>query len=215
MTQLAGRGVNITAIMNVNNGPGDGVNSDYLAVVNAYKAKGGRLLGYIYSCYGRDLCVVPEETRNVSQMVSDALRYDALYGPLHGIFVDELSDRLEEYDFYRNFTTEVRRVKPDWILMANPGIPCPEQYLDLFNILLTREGGPNAVINAPTWAMNYSPTRQSYLYYGVRTESAMRTKVREARSRNVGYIYVTDDVLPNPWDKLPGYIEQLVSALAQ
>jgi hypothetical protein len=33
--------------------------------------------------------------------------------------------------------------------------------------------------------------------------------------QDVGYIYITDDDLPNPWDTLPGYFDALLAALAQ
>ena len=35
-----------------------------------------------------------------------------------------------------------------------------------------------------------------------------------AAANNVGWIYVTDDTLNNPWDTLPGYFEALVAAAA-
>ena len=34
-----------------------------------------------------------------------------------------------------------------------------------------------------------------------------------AASRNVGTLYVTDDVLPNPYDRLPSYWDQLLAAI--
>ena len=56
MTAAAASGVPVTAIMNVANGPGTAVNSDYVAAVNAFKAAGGTVVGYVYTCDGRDLC---------------------------------------------------------------------------------------------------------------------------------------------------------------
>jgi len=30
---------------------------------------------------------------------------------------------------------------------------------------------------------------------------------------NVGWFYTTDDVLPNPWDTLPSWFEEMVDAI--
>jgi hypothetical protein len=32
----------------------------------------------------------------------------------------------------------------------------------------------------------------------------MRNAIRLSKQRNAGWIYVTDDALPNRWDRLPG-----------
>lgn len=213
LTQLAEQGVNVTAVMNPANGPGPSQNSDYVTAVTAFKSKGGKLIGYVYSCYGRNQCAVQGEKRTVAQMVTQALQYDDWYGPLEGIFVDELSSSLHDFEFYQNFSLQIRAAKPEWKLVANPGIPCPEQYLQLFDTLLTREAAGSATVAATTWGQNYPADRQYYLYYAVSTTTTMITKVNEARSRNVGYVYVTNDVLPNPWDTLPPYIDDLVAEL--
>ena len=30
---------------------------------------------------------------------------------------------------------------------------------------------------------------------------------------HVGYIYLQSDTLPNPWDSVPGYLQELLAAL--
>jgi len=42
----------------------------------------------------------------------------------------------------------------------------------------------------------------------------MLTDLNLAVQRNAGGIYITDDVLPNPWDRLPNYWTSLVQAVA-
>ena len=36
----------------------------------------------------------------------------------------------------------------------------------------------------------------------------------DAAEEHVGYIYMQDDALPNPWDTLPPYFNDLVGALS-
>lgn len=62
MTAAASQGVGITAIMNPNNGPSDAVNTDYTSAVNAFRAAGGKVIGYVSTQYGaRDAAVVLAE----------------------------------------------------------------------------------------------------------------------------------------------------------
>jgi hypothetical protein len=50
--------VGVTAIVNVNSGPGDTLDPNYLAVVESLRAAGGRVLGYVHTSWGgRDSAV--------------------------------------------------------------------------------------------------------------------------------------------------------------
>lgn len=41
----------------------------------------------------------------------------------------------------------------------------------------------------------------------------MKEEVEKAKEAGIGWIYVTDDVLPNPWDTLPSYWEAEIAAI--
>ena len=49
-------------------------------------------------------------------------------------------------------------------------------------------------------------------HHSVRGADMDATFVRSAR-QYVGYIYLQNDNLPNPWDSLPGYFADLLAAL--
>ena len=59
----------------------------------------------------------------------------------------------------------------------------------------------------PAWVSGYPATRFSHLIYDTKTGSR-RQVCAASRARNAGYLYVTNDVLPNPWDTLPPYWSQ-------
>ena len=61
--------VDITAIMNPCNGPGNSLDANYVAAVNAFRAAGGRVIGYVYSSYG---------SRPLAQVTADIDKYDSL-----------------------------------------------------------------------------------------------------------------------------------------
>jgi hypothetical protein len=56
----------------------------------------------------------------------------------------------------------------------------------------------------PSWVRNQVASRISNLVFSTPDEAAMRQACASSKSKNAGSMYVTDDVLPNPWDTLPG-----------
>ena len=54
----------------------------------------------------------------------------------------------------------------------------------------------------PAWAAGYPHERFWHLVYGVGAE-ALDAALRLARERRAGWLYLTPDDLPNPWDTLP------------
>ena len=52
----------------------------------------------------------------------------------------------------------------------------------------------------------------AHLAYDVRTALTMAEYLSIARRRGATWIYVTDDTLSNPWDRLPAYWDEEVAA---
>jgi hypothetical protein len=63
------------------------------------------------------------------------------------------------------------------------------------------------------WFLEYRPRRFANLIYDVPTADDMEAALDKAIQFNAGYIYLTDDLLPNPWDTLPPYWEEQVEAI--
>ncbi|MEW4567022.1 spherulation-specific family 4 protein [Tautonia sp. JC769] len=63
------------------------------------------------------------------------------------------------------------------------------------------------------WFLQYRPRRIANLVYDVPTADAMEAALEKAIRNNAGYVYLTDDVLSNPWDTLPAYWEEQVEAI--
>ena len=77
MNSAAGR-VLLVAIMNPNSGPGAAQNPDYVAAVNAMRASGGKVIGYVSTSYA---------TRGTNAVLTDIDRYFSWYA-VDGIFLD-------------------------------------------------------------------------------------------------------------------------------
>ena len=222
LTAAAASGASVTAIMNPANGPGSAFNGDYARAVNSFRAAGGKVLGYVYTCYGGTQCFTGlPPTQTTAQVLEAAQRYADWYG-VDGIFLDEMSNRLSDLPYYQTVAQGLRAAHPDWRIVGNPGTSAPAAYLGVADTLVTLETGTGSYATATTepWMLTADPTRQANLFYNVASADAMRALLAEAVSRNVGYVYITDDrfiagdpLAPNPWDQLPSYWTAEVAAV--
>jgi hypothetical protein len=202
--------VPITAIMNPGNGPGNNVDSNYTAAVNSFRAAGGRVIGYVYSSYGQ---------RSLSIVNADVDRYDSWYN-IDGIFVDEMANTgpAEKLNYYKAIRDHAKAIDPNWEVMGNPGTHTIEQYLTwptADKLMVFENVGiayPNYTPSA--WNFNHDAEHFVHLVHTQPSATTMLADLERAIAYNAGGIYVTDDVMNNPWDRLPVYWDQLVEAVA-
>jgi hypothetical protein len=216
MTAAAAAGARITAIINPDNGPGAAQNSDYVAAVNSFRAAGGRVLGYVYTCYGNNTCTpgLPA-IRTTADVLADAQRYNSWYN-VDGIFLDEMSNLNAGLPFYQTVADGLRSAQPGDKIVGNPGTSTPAAYLNVADTLVTFEQGTGSYATASSepWMSTVAPDRQAHLHYNVSSATQMRALVQQAAQRNAGYLYITNDVAPNPWDQLPSYWLDEVAAVS-
>jgi hypothetical protein len=202
--------VPITAIMNPGNGPGSFKDNNYVNAVNAFRAAGGRVIGYVHSSYG---------ARPLAQVLADVDKYDAWYG-IDGIFVDEMANTgpAERLNYYKSIYDHVKAIDPQWEVMGNPGTHTIEQYATwpTADRLMVFEGhGVNYPPYIPSaWNADYDSEKFVHLVHTEPSAQNMEDYLELAVARNAGGIYVTDDVMNNPWDTLPSYWQAEVAAVA-
>jgi hypothetical protein len=200
--------------MNVDNGPGSAPNSDFVSATQAFRAAGGRLLGYVYTCYGGTQCASgPLATRSTGEVLARAQRYAQWYG-VDGIFLDEMSNQLQDLPFYSTIASGLRSARPQWQIVGNPGTATPADYLAVADVLVTSENGGASYAGAPSlpWMSSAAPDRQAHLLYNVSGTAAMQSLLLQAQTHGAGHVYITDDrytpgstTETNPWDALPSY----------
>lgn len=202
--------VPITAIMNPGNGPGTFKDQNYVNAVNAFRAAGGRVIGYVYSSYG---------TRPLAQVTADIDRYRTWYG-IDGIFVDEMGNTgpAQRLDYYKSIYDYVKGVDPEWEVMGNPGTQTIEQYATwptADRLMVFENVGSAYPSHVPSaWNANYPAEKFVNLIHTEDSPTKMAEYLELAVSRNIGGIYITNDVMSNPWDTLPSYWQQHVDAVA-
>lgn len=200
--------VPITAIVNPANGPGGAPpNSDYEVGLTALRDAGVTLIGYVYTSYG---------TRDPAAVKADVDLYAASWG-LGGIFLDEVSSAAADLAYYQPLYDYVRAKPGLDRVVINPGTQVDEGYVSApaSDVAVIFENGSGWSGYTPDpYVASYPDERFAALGYAVADAAAMQHFVDLAVQRNVGYVYVTDDTLPNPWDSLPPYWTDEVSYLA-
>ncbi len=184
------------AIMNPNSGPGSSQDSSYVTTVTNAKNAGIRVLGYVHTSYG---------ARSSATVKSEIDSYKSWYG-VTDIFFDEVSDQSTYYSYYQDLANYVHQT-PNAIVELNPGVYPAEGYMSIGDIVNVYEDTYANYVNAqvPSWVSNYPASKFSHLVYATPDTASMQNAVTLAKMRNVGYLYITNDNLPNPWDSLPTY----------
>lgn len=197
---VAAKRVPLIAILNPNSGPGNAVDAEYAKAIKAVRTAGGRITGYVSTAYGQ---------RPTADAKADILRYHQWY-TLDGFFLDEMSNDggVASVAYYQELHDYILRLKPTYHITGNPGTQTSEIYVTkpTVDTVVTFENGsgyPGYV--ASSWNKKYPAHRFCHLLHSVPSTTTLTNAVQLAQARNAGFLYVTDDVLDNPWDRLPTY----------
>ena len=114
-------------------------------------------------------------------------------------------------DYYRALSAYVKDDKHDRpgrpLVVINPGARTQEPYIELADIIVNFEGFYATYtawqLPADAWERRYPAERFWHLAHTTPTEADMRNAVRLSKQRHAGWVYVTPDVMNNPWDTLP------------
>ncbi|KAL4745205.1 hypothetical protein BDW72DRAFT_211670 [Aspergillus terricola var. indicus] len=216
-------------IANVLNGPDTTVNEAWADVINRAYASGKRIIGYVRTGYlGQS--EQRFETRLgsteiadwVAQIEADVDLWYALYpGKIGGIFFDEVLNICgsgNQYaDLYRFLSDNTKRKYPDAFTVLNPGTTMPQCFENSADTLMTFEQSYDIYMNSyvpnPGWTPT-DPRKLWHIIYGVPQAEAARV-AELALQRGAGFVHITDDTLPNPYDTLPNeaYMSAVMNAV--
>lgn len=207
---VAAQGSNapIVAIINPDSGPGLGFpNTDYLHGMADLRAGGVQMIGYVYTSYG---------ARPLTNVLADIAVY-AASSNVSGIFLDECANSTNLLGYYTQLYAAAHSQPGFSLVVVNPGTQLPEAFVaapaaDVAVIFEHETGWPAYATDG--YVAQFPPHRFAALPYAVGQATQMHDFVDLAVQRNVGWIYVTDDDLPNPWDALPAYWTNLTALVA-
>jgi hypothetical protein len=188
-----------TAVMNPNSGPGAKANSDYVQAIAACHALGQHVIGYVYTSYA---------ARALASVRSDIDSYFAFYPGIDGIFLDEMSNDPGTLAYYRSLYQYIRGKPQLHEVVGNPGAAAASAWqlsTPVADAVVVFEGTAAVYANwsPPLWVRSRVASTISNLVYATSDETTMAQVCLSSKAKNAGYMYVTNDVLPNPWDALP------------
>ncbi len=181
-------------IMNPASGPGTSSNSDYVTAVQNARNAGLKVLGYVHTSYGQ---------RDINTVKGEVDTYLSWYN-ISGIFLDEVNTSVAGIPYYQNVSSYINATAAHYVSL-NPGTVPNQGYMNISDNVVIFEGTYNTYKNwvKPGWVNEYASSKFTHLVYATSGSTKLSDAITKSKSRNAGYVFVTDDVLPNPWDTLP------------
>ena len=202
--------VEIVAIANPNSGPGDERNLDYAAIFTEASNQGITLVGYVSTDYRQTPPGGDQEGH----------RYlDPVLSSNSWVFLRPAASRKScTRCSFAELRDYVKRKLRDPLVITNPGVPCDEAYLaqavsNVTCVFVNYQGFEQ--FELPATLKAYDPSRFAAMPYNIPDVETMRTVVKDAIIKRIGYVYISDAKPPNQWGKLPAYWEAEVDAVSR
>lgn len=187
-------------VMNPEGGPKAGVKPEYVTAIDDCQARGQSVVGYVDTSYGQ---------RSLEETKSDVDLYFDLYPKLRGIFFDQMSNHVEEKAYYRTLYQHVKSKTATARVIGNPGTPSNDGAWQITapvaDILIVFEG-PYQQFQGwtpPSWVLSRPRELFAHLVYAASAQATVAAACQRSQQMKAGYVFVTPDVLPNPWDTPP------------
>jgi chitodextrinase len=201
------------AIANPNNGPGTAFDQGYANAIRAAANAGIRVIGYVDTGYfgttGRTTRSGQTTTAAwTTQSEGDVATWYSFYGSygLAGIFFDDGLADCGHVGLYQAVNTYTKQNHAGAYTVDNPGTAADQCYADAADTIVMFEGTYASYTgwSAPAWELNYGdPNKFYHLVYAATAQTDEANAMTLSKQRNAGYVYVTPDNLPNPWDTVP------------
>ena len=153
-------------------------------------------MGYVHTSYA---------SRSPAAARADVDAYYRWYN-VDGIFFDEASTDCANEGYYASLNGHVKAKGGIARTILNPGTAPGHCYASTADILVTFEGSYAQYLtsySAPAWLEHYPASRIWHVVYATPSASAMTHAIRLSKVRRAGYLYVTPETLPNPYEVLP------------
>ncbi len=201
--------VDLVAVVNPNSGPGSVRNSDYVALIDDAGTHGVKLVGYVSTKYGE---------RTPAEVKRDIDRWVQFYPQVAGFFIDQQSCDAQFSAYYVELRAYAKDRLREALVITNPGGTCDNSFAargtsDVACVFSNNQGF--GTFELPAEFKVYEPSRFAALVYKVADVETMRAMIKDAILKRIGYIYVTDAGPDKPFERLPGYWEAEVEAVAR
>lgn len=196
-------------VLNPDSGPGSVLDADWLAAVEAARARGVRVLGYVPTTLG---------TRDAESVDGDVNQYTTWYD-VDGIWFDEVPadcGSLAPWYAERARAADALVSGGDAFVVLNPGKISCEDYLEAADVLVVAYDRLPQITDfvAPTWMAGHGRERFMFVAYDAPGSDLGQT-LKFVHDAGIGWTVVTDDRPRDPFDALPTYWESEVAAVTE
>jgi hypothetical protein len=193
--------VKVIAIANPASGPGSQAQAGYTSGIAKLDAAHVLVIGYVPTGYAN---------RSAANVRADIDSWVSFYPGIGGIFFDEMSSAAGDEAYYTSLKDHAG-TRGLSLTVGNPGTDTLPSYIGTVDtILIYESAGLPPVSSLGGWHDGVARSNFGVIPYAV---GALDTGFVTAARQHVGFIYMTDDDLPNPWDSLPAYFDPLLAAL--
>jgi hypothetical protein len=176
-------------VANPNSGPGTSADPQYTQTISTAHGVSQSIIGYVHTSYG---------ARVIGDVEADIDSWYSFYPAVDGIFFDEVStDATTIPGYYQPIHDYVKGKTGRDIVVINPGTAIDEAFMQTADIVMNFEDTyanytSNSYPQNPSWFANYPPSRFWHIVLSATSVADMQDAVSLARSRNAGYVYITD-----------------------
>jgi Spherulation-specific family 4 len=190
--------------VNVANGPGASALPNLRAHIDAARAGGTKVLGYLHTAYGQ---------RANSLSIAEAQQWVSFYG-VDGFFIDELFPECAGEPTVRELVSSLRVVRPNAMVVLNPGRNISECFAKSSgaDAILVFEGTAASFMSwTPSpWTYRYPSTMFWHMVFAT-SPADLRAVANRSRGQHAAMLYVNTLAFPTQWeaDIAPGSFASL------
>lgn len=189
-------------IVNPATGPGVSVDPTYTSEIAENTADGIRSIGYVTANYN---------TRNWQEVIDDIDDWYQMYPGISGIFIDLIPDGdADDVCYVAGLHNHVKNAYPSDLVVVNPGTHISMDFEPYSDIFMNAEN--TYAVYESAWSIQYpgwedNPAYSNRFWHAIHTidPSDYADALALTRANNAGWVYLTDDVMPNPYRVTPTY----------
>ncbi|NPA03261.1 MAG: hypothetical protein GXO61_00190 [Epsilonproteobacteria bacterium] len=184
----------IITIINPSNGTFRRIDPNFVKMISTLHKAGITTIGYVHTSYGN---------RKKEKVILDILRWERYYKKfgIDGIFVDEVNSSIQSLPYYQ----DLHKVVYDRfnLLALNPGVEVDKSFYSLADIVVSYEADK---------IPNFCPNKEKSALL-LHTQKRLHHSLLDRFVECYDYLYITEQSLANPWERLSSYLDILLAKL--
>lgn len=188
------------SVINPDNGPGRRANPLYTQYIGDLKEANVLVLGYVSTFWA---------ATPIEDVKEDIKKYREFYD-IDGIFFDEMSNTKEYVPYYKELVEYAESLGLNYTI-GNTGTDAAPEYVGVVDNIVISEGyGVPTLSRLGGWHADHDKGNFSYIAHSQTTVD--RVFIATAKDF-ASYVYVTDDIMPNPYNRFPSHFDELLQVL--